>query len=86
MIVHGQRLAGRLLDAQGQAALDTVWDMLSEHEMHTNCVLKPGQIQSVSNFHVAHRRTTYEDWEDPQEKRHLVRIFLRDFGRRSFDG
>ena len=86
MIVHGQRLAGRPLDAQGQAALDTVWDMLSEHEMHTDFVLEPGQIQIVSNFHVAHRRTTYEDWDDPEQKRHLVRIFLRNSGRRSFDG
>jgi len=86
MIVHGQRLAERPLDARGQQALDTVWELLSEPEMHAEFVLEPGQIQYVSNFHLAHRRTTYEDFEDEEEKRHLVRIFLRDSGRRSFDG
>jgi hypothetical protein len=86
MIVHGHRLAERPLDALGQQALDTVWDILGEHEMHTDFELEPGQIQYLANYHVAHRRTTYEDFDDDEEKRHLVRIFLRDSGQRSFDG
>ena len=49
--------------------------------------LEAGQIQYVNNFRIAHRRTEYEDAPDgPQARRHLVRIFLRDEGRRTFMG
>jgi len=57
-----------------------------EFNWHTDFELEPGQIQYLANYHVAHRRSTYEDFDDDEEKRHLVRIFLRDFGQRSFDG
>lgn len=33
-----------------------------------------------------HMRTEYEDYEEPEAKRHLVRIFLRDEGRPSYMG
>ena len=48
--------------------------------------LAPGQIQYVNNFRLAHCRTEYEDAGGEDDKRHLVRIFLRDAGRRSFMG
>jgi hypothetical protein len=86
MIVNGHKLAGEPLDPLGEQALNTVWDLLSEPEMHAEFVLEPGQMQFLSNYRVAHRRTTYEDWEDEDRKRHLVRIFLRDEGRRSYMG
>ena len=86
MITHGHRLAERPLDAAGQQALDSMWEVLSEPELHVEFTLEPGQVQYLANYHIAHRRTQYEDWDDEQAKRHLVRIFLRDFGRRSFDG
>ena len=50
--------------------------MMTLHE------LAPGQIQYMNNFRLAHCRTEYEDPKDAAEKRHLVRIFLRDAGRR----
>jgi len=27
-----------------------------------------------------------EDWDDPDRKRHMIRIFLRDEGARTYDG
>ncbi len=86
MILHGQAIAGVDLDARGKAALETVGAIMSEPDMHCEFVLEPGQIQYVANTRVAHRRTTYEDWPDEERKRHLVRIFLRDHGRRSYQG
>ena len=86
MITHGHRLADRPLDEAGQQALETMSEMLSEPALYTEFTLEPGQVQYLANYHIAHRRTQYEDWDDEEAKRHLVRIFLRDFGRRSFDG
>jgi hypothetical protein len=87
MIHDGYRVAGRPIDNIGQAALDMMWSVMDEKQMHCEFVLEPGQIEYLGNWRVAHRRTAYEDWPgDDERRRHLVRIFLRDFGRRSFNG
>jgi hypothetical protein len=38
--------------------------------------LAPGDIQLVSNHTVLHARTAYEDFEEPAERRHLLRLWL----------
>ena len=38
--------------------------------------LEPGDIQWLSNHTVMHARTEYEDWPEPQRKRHLLRLWL----------
>ena len=53
---------------------------MSEPPHHLPFELAPGQIQYVNNFRIAHCRTEYEDAAGAEEKRHLVRIFLRDTG------
>ena len=64
-----------------------MFDIMSEPDRHVSFSLEAGQIQYVNNFRIAHRRTEYEDAPDgPQARRHLVRIFLRDEGRRTFMG
>jgi hypothetical protein len=45
-----------------------------------------GQIQFVNNNRIGHSRTACEDWPEEARKRHLVRLWLRDHGRRSFYG
>jgi alpha-ketoglutarate-dependent taurine dioxygenase len=86
MIHNGHRIAEEPLDERGKAALEALGAIMSEPEMHCEFVLEPGQIEYLGNWRGVHRRTTYEDWDDEERKRHLVRIFLRDFGRRSFNG
>ena len=36
----------------------------------------PGDIQLLKNSVILHKRTTYEDWEEPARKRHLLRLWL----------
>jgi hypothetical protein len=43
-------------------------------------------MQFVNNFKMAHLRSNYVDYDEPDKKRHLIRIFLRDYGRRSYMG
>jgi hypothetical protein len=38
------------------------------------------------NWRIAHSRTGFEDHAAVDRRRHLVRIFLRDRGARTYDG
>jgi hypothetical protein len=36
----------------------------------------PGDVQWLKNSVILHKRTAYEDWDEPQRKRHLLRLWL----------
>ena len=62
---------------------DTQRELLQEYEsiakepgIYLEMDFAPGDIQLLSNHTVLHSRTAYVDWEDPQEKRHLLRLWL----------
>jgi len=38
--------------------------------------LKPGDIQLANNLSTLHQRTSYVDWDEPERKRHLLRLWL----------
>ena len=38
---------------------------------------EPGDIQLVNNGVVLHNRTAFEDWPEPERRRHLLRLWLR---------
>jgi hypothetical protein len=38
--------------------------------------LDRGDMQLLNNFVIWHSRTSFEDFEDPSEKRHLMRLWL----------
>jgi alpha-ketoglutarate-dependent taurine dioxygenase len=82
----GYELVGERMDELGAQALEAMHSLMSEPEHHFTFELEPGQIQYMNNFGIAHRRTQYFDYDDPDQKRHLVRIFLRNGGRRSYMG
>jgi Taurine catabolism dioxygenase TauD, TfdA family len=37
---------------------------------------RPGDIQLIHNHVILHDRTDYEDWPEPERKRHLLRLWL----------
>ena len=87
LLYKGYELTGEPFDQPGQDAIETMFDIMSDPERHVSFSLEPGQIQYLNNFRIAHCRTEYEDAAgDPETRRHLVRIFLRDEGKRSFMG
>ncbi|MCY1076421.1 TauD/TfdA family dioxygenase [Archangium lansingense] len=54
---------------------------------------QPGDIQFLKNSVILHKRTEYQDWEEPERKRHLLRLWLSaqdfedgdDFLRKGFE-
>ncbi len=43
---------------------------------------RPGDIQWLSNYTALHSRTAFEDWPEPQRRRHLLRIWLSSKSKR----
>ncbi len=69
----------RFTDLQIEA-LDML-DALAE-ELHYDVAFEPGDIQFLHNHVIAHGRTLYEDWPEPERKRHLLRFWLATPGGR----
>jgi hypothetical protein len=57
-------------------ALDFL-DSVCEREMlQTRFTLKRGELLFLNNWTTLHRRTAFEDFEEPEKQRHLLRVWL----------
>jgi alpha-ketoglutarate-dependent taurine dioxygenase len=85
-VENGQRLAGEPLDDEGRAALDALEAVMTQPGMAWEFAFEPGQIQLANNTMLGHKRTGFRDWPEPERRRHLVRLWLRDRGRAFYNG
>ena len=85
-VVNGYRMAGREIDAAGLDALDTLEAIMREPRFAREFFFEPGQIQIVDNTRCGHRRTGFVDEPEFDRKRYLVRLWLRNRGRRFYNG
>jgi len=58
------------------AALQMYRDMALE--FHFDMDFRPGDIQILHNHVTLHTRTAFEDWPEPERKRHLMRLWLAE--------
>jgi hypothetical protein len=58
------------------AALDLLDELANDSQLHLMMELRPGDIQFVHNHTILHDRTAFEDWLEPERKRHLLRLWL----------
>ncbi len=74
---RAQRIKGvpRLSDAQ-QECMDAMDAILQRPENMFTIYLEPGDLQIFNNHVMLHSRTDYEDFEKPEEKRLLFRLWL----------
>ena len=63
-------------DREEQELLDTYEEIAEDPRFHFDMELAPGDVQWLSNHSILHARTAYEDYEDPERKRHLLRLWL----------
>ena len=64
-----------LTDAQ-RAAMDLFDTLVEEPDLHLFMDFEPGDIQLVHNHQILHDRTAFEDWPEPERRRHLLRLWL----------
>jgi len=67
--------APRLTDAD-IAALDAFDALCNDTDLVLTMRLAPGDMQFVHNHVLLHDRTGFEDWPEPQRRRHLLRLWL----------
>ncbi len=57
-------------------ALNLFDDLANDPKLNLMMELQPGDIQFVHNHTILHDRTAFEDYPDPEWKRHLLRLWL----------
>jgi alpha-ketoglutarate-dependent taurine dioxygenase len=85
-VTNGHVLAGVALDPEGVAALEAFEAILNAPGMAARFVFQPGQMQLIDNRALGHKRTGFRDWPEPERKRLLIRLWLRDGGSRAYNG
>lgn len=57
-------------------AMDTIDALAADPALHLDMALEEGDLQIVSNHRILHSRTAYLDWEEPERKRHMLRLWI----------
>ncbi|EIJ36798.1 TauD/TfdA family dioxygenase [Thiothrix nivea] len=75
-VVNGQIAAGEPLDAFALAALDTFDRVASRDDLQLRFTIQAGQAVFMSNYSVLHGRTAFEDHDEIERRRLLLRLWL----------
>ena len=65
----------RITDLQREA-FAFIEQTTSDPALHLNMAFEPGDIQILNNHYILHSRTAYEDFQEPEKRRHLLRLWL----------
>lgn len=57
-------------------ALDIIQQVAESTDFHVTFRQQPGEMLFLNNFVTLHRRTAFTDYDEPDRKRHLLRIWL----------
>jgi alpha-ketoglutarate-dependent taurine dioxygenase len=72
----GADAAGRPLSAFQRAAFDCFDATAARRDLSLRFVLEPGEAIFFNNWTTLHGRTAFEDGDRPDQKRHLLRLWL----------
>lgn len=64
------------LSERQSAALDVVHEIAERPEMRLAMGFQEGDMQFINNHIVLHAREEYEDFDEPERKRHLLRMWI----------
>ncbi|WP_339692074.1 TauD/TfdA family dioxygenase [uncultured Parasphingorhabdus sp.] len=70
------RKRGETATVEETEAMDYLEDLLNRPEYRLDMQLETGDIQFVNNYAVMHARTAYEDYEEPERWRLMLRLWL----------
>jgi hypothetical protein len=86
LVEHGYQMKGEELDLKTRAAIDALCQTTEIDNLCKRFEFQRGQIQIVNNRRLGHRRTAFRDAEEPEDRRHLVRVWVRKSGRPFYQG
>jgi alpha-ketoglutarate-dependent taurine dioxygenase len=75
-ITKGQEWKAEPLSSADVEALDVFEEVTRRPDVAVMVPLERGDIQLISNTFLLHSRTSYEDYAEPDRKRHYLRLWL----------
>jgi hypothetical protein len=66
----------RRLTAAEHEALGMLDALSNDPALNLGMEFRPGDMQFVHNHQMLHSRTDFEDWPEPEKRRHLLRLWL----------
>ncbi len=75
-IEAGHEKAGEPLTPAQREALDRLDEVLNRPALRAEFSLEPGQVYFINNRWILHNRTAFDDYPEPERRRHLVRLWL----------
>jgi hypothetical protein len=66
----------RMSDAQNEG-MELIDEIANSDDFRFDYIFQPGDMQFLNNHLILHSRTEYEDYEEADRKRHLLRLWLR---------
>lgn len=82
----GYTMMNEPMDAPAVAAFDALKALFADAALRAEFVMERGQMQFVNNRETCHRRTAFEDHAAQDQKRLLIRLWLRDAGEVRYQG
>jgi hypothetical protein len=76
-IEAGHDKAGEPLTPAQTRAMNVLDDILRRPDLRVEFLLGPGQALFLNNRWLLHNRTAFEDYEEPEKRRHYLRLWLR---------
>lgn len=73
----GHELRGAPLSRVEVEALDAFDAILHDPSVRLDMMLEPGDVQFANNYAVLHSRTGFEDFDEPERRRRLLRLWLK---------
>jgi hypothetical protein len=64
------------LTPEVEAACDLLDSLAESPEIHLDMEFRPGDMQFLNNHWILHSRTAFEDFAEPERRRHLFRLWL----------
>lgn len=86
LVRKGYEVSGETMDNALGEALDAIDEVSTAKDLWFEAPLQRGQIQYLNNHEVGHYRSEFEDFDEPEQKRHLYRLWHREAGSASYDG
>jgi hypothetical protein len=75
-IIQASEKIGKPLTEFDTAVLNAFNEVTARPDMQLEMDLQPGDIQILNNHMIVHRRTAFEDYDDPARKRLMLRLWL----------
>lgn len=86
LVRKGYEVSDEAMDNKLTEALNAIDEVSAAEDLWFEAPLQRGQIQYLNNHEVGHYRSEFKDFDEPERKRHLYRLWHRESGTASYDG